>query len=391
MLMKNRHLSPALAQRLPGRRTLTAALAALALGLAGCEKNDPDRAPASATEEAGLQQLLGMGFKREHIQDKGTYWLLEDDITIQKDNLPAVGAGPAVRPGTVVGQQHQSSTHALIAYAKQPLITVRIDDSFPSQWRGEAEQAVRDWNGIEGARVDLTLVSSGQADITIKGQDLGLATYGLGEYPTNGNPGSQVIINRLNAPDYRRRTTIVHEIGHCLGLRHTDLDSYETERGNHIAGTPRKDRNSVMNSGSASIHYQPWRGFSAFDEIAFQNLYPGFSSVLYPNQTLYQRQFIRSANGLFSLTLQTDGNLVLYKHGLDGAQVLWQTHTGDKPHITRCVMQADGNLVLYDANSTPYWQTGTGTFPGSQLVIQNDGNAVIYQQGRVVVATGTQG
>ena len=127
--------------------------------------------------------------------------------------------------------------------------------------------------------MDLTLVDWDEADITIRGEDLPLNLFGYAAFPSAGNPGFQVVINRQNAPNIRRRTTIVHEIGHCMGFRHTNLDfngegAAQPIGGNIIAGTPLQDPNSVMNSGSAPNRQLPWQGFSQYDEIGFQNLYP---------------------------------------------------------------------------------------------------------------------
>jgi hypothetical protein len=43
------------------------------------------------------------------------------------------------------------------------------------------------------------------------------------------------------------------------------------------------------------------------------------------------------------------------------------------------LMQTDGNLVVYDPGNTPLWSSGTDGNPGSRLVVQDDGNVVIYQ------------
>jgi hypothetical protein len=43
----------------------------------------------------------------------------------------------------------------------------------------------------------------------------------------------------------------------------------------------------------------------------------------------------------------------------------------------KLIMQTDGNLVLYRANWTPVWSTNSGG-QGSKLVLQTDGNLVVY-------------
>jgi hypothetical protein len=56
---------------------------------------------------------------------------------------------------------------------------------------------------------------------------------------------------------------------------------------------------------------------------------------------------------------------------------LWWTGTGGSG-ATKLVMQADGNLVLYRANGTPVWWNGAGGRGASTAVLQDDGNFVTY-------------
>jgi len=59
---------------------------------------------------------------------------------------------------------------------------------------------------------------------------------------------------------------------------------------------------------------------------------------------------------------------------------LWSSRTDGKP-VTKATMQNDGNLVLYDAQGRPYWSSGTAGRGTSSLVMQGDGNLVIYDTG----------
>lgn len=94
---------------------------------------------------------------------------------------------------------------------------------------------------------------------------------------------------------------------------------------------------------------------------------------------------VKSADGRFRLTLQTDGNLVLY--GPQGA--LWSTGTHGC-RVTRAIMQDDGNFVLYNGNFD-VWYSGTHGNPGSRLTVRDDGNVVISApNGKPLWSTGTQ-
>jgi hypothetical protein len=88
--------------------------------------------------------------------------------------------------------------------------------------------------------------------------------------------------------------------------------------------------------------------------------------------TLLAGQSMASPDGRFVLSMQTDGNLVLY--GPDGPT--WWTGTNGGSD-RRMVMQPDGNLVVYNGANQALWASNTSGNPGSTLSLQNDGNLVI--------------
>ena len=76
------------------------------------------------------------------------------------------------------------------------------------------------------------------------------------------------------------------------------------------------------------------------------------------------------------LTLQLDGNLVLYK--VENNVALWSTGTQGK-HARELDMQADGNLVLYNYQIETLWDSqSSGRNANARLVVQDDGNLVVY-------------
>ncbi len=100
---------------------------------------------------------------------------------------------------------------------------------------------------------------------------------------------------------------------------------------------------------------------------------------LTPGEKLY------SCDGTYDLTLQTDGNLVLY----EGAKALWASETVGSG-ATVATMQDDGNFVVY-AGTTAVWNSATeGAGCGTYLAVQTDGNMVIYDaSGTAIWDTGT--
>lgn len=112
------------------------------------------------------------------------------------------------------------------------------------------------------------------------------------------------------------------------------------------------------------------------------------TGVLSPNTSLGSNQSMTSSSGNFRLSMQGDGNLVLYR-ARDNAP-LW--YSGTSVAGSYLVMQGDGNLVVYGPNAAPVWYTSTSGNPGAQLIMQNDGNLVVYAvDGRALWSSGTYG
>lgn len=63
---------------------------------------------------------------------------------------------------------------------------------------------------------------------------------------------------------------------------------------------------------------------------------------LTPGERLLAGQSRTSLDGRFTLTMQSDGNLV-WRYG---ERVIWAANPGDSKE-PECVMQSDGNLVIY--------------------------------------------
>jgi len=73
----------------------------------------------------------------------------------------------------------------------------------------------------------------------------------------------------------------------------------------------------------------------------------------------------------------------------NNGRALWATGTDGNPGAW-AVMQSDGNFVVYSSQNRALWATGTDGNPGAWAVMQSDGNFVVYSsQNRALWATGT--
>ena len=104
-----------------------------------------------------------------------------------------------------------------------------------------------------------------------------------------------------------------------------------------------------------------------------QNAVPATRDTLVGAEKLQPGEQLTSANGKAKAMYQADGNFVVYGPG--GA--LWATATHGKP-VGQVVMQDDGNLVLYSSAGTPLWSSKTQNNPGAKVIMQDDCNLVVY-------------
>lgn len=96
------------------------------------------------------------------------------------------------------------------------------------------------------------------------------------------------------------------------------------------------------------------------------------ADTLNKGQKLEVGQSLTSNNGAYKVTLQDDGNLVLYA----GEQAVWSTETNGKS-VQRAELQDDGNFVLY-ASDGAVWASQTAGASDVRLVLQDDRNLVLY-------------
>ncbi len=115
---------------------------------------------------------------------------------------------------------------------------------------------------------------------------------------------------------------------------------------------------------------------------------------LYTHERLYKGQYLSSPNGMYELRMQWDGNLVIYRI-TSSVVPIWSTRTDFSPiegQYKWLGNQEDGNLVIYTEAEPPgpgrrvyperaLWDSGTGGQGGSTLIMQDDGNLVLYKNG----------
>jgi hypothetical protein len=133
---------------------------------------------------------------------------------------------------------------------------------------------------------------------------------------------------------------------------------------------------TVQNDGNLVIYDSANHPlFASNTAVPSQPVAPSQPDQLLPNQGLTVGQSLSSADDRFRLTLQGDGNLVLYR---PGNVPLWASNTDGHSDVWDVVMQGDGNLVIYSVRGRPLWASNTSGRSGARMIVQNDGNVVVY-------------
>jgi hypothetical protein len=243
--------------------------------------------PATAISADALKNISALGFSTDDVRKQGDNYLVEGDILLTPANFSEASTSPNLR----IAETEQYRTTNLVKNLPRT-ITVSVSN-LPTVFATATANAVARYNALN-LTITFQVVSSG-GNIQIigfnEGPSGGYITLGSSGFPTSsGNPYNQIQMNTNAAaygtnPDLGYVTSVIqHEIGHCIGFRHTDYfnralscGGTKTNEGTagigavHIPGTPTKtfDAGSWMLSCSSGSD----RTFNANDKIALNYLY----------------------------------------------------------------------------------------------------------------------
>ena len=237
-----------------------------------------DAAPNTEISQDALNKINAIGFSTEGAMAVDGGYLVEGDIMLHDHDLNGYRDAKYL----VVADEEQYRTTNLVSGPRT--ITVSISNRLPSSYVTALDEALARFNS-EGLNLTFQRVSS-NADIDlVKGNGNFLASAG---FPTSGgDPYGTVKINSNaigSQPQSTVATIIAHEIGHCIGFRHTDYmnrsyscggsavnEGASTVGAIHIPGTPTgPDSGSWMLSCIGSGQNRP---FNNNDKTALSYLY----------------------------------------------------------------------------------------------------------------------
>ncbi len=245
--------------------------------MASCAKDNKEAAEQVVPKEV-LAKISNLGFGTKDVQVIENGYLVEGDIILAQADLDKAPESTLLR----IAETEHYRTFELVTAPRT--ISIKTQGNFNSNCSIAIDNAIGRFNA-EGLDLNFVRVSNGRADITFKQTNSGNFIAYAG-FPSGGEPYDEVVFNKQyrDAPNGFLTSVFAHEIGHCIGFRHTDyMDrSYSCGSGGnegedtygigavHIPGTPTgPDSESWMLSCSSGGD----RPFNANDKIALQYLY----------------------------------------------------------------------------------------------------------------------
>ena len=243
-----------------------------------CKK---DSAPAAdEISQDVLDKIYGLGFSNKNVVKDEDGYIVEGDILITHAQL---NTAPFDAKFLRIAGEEQYRTFNLVTGLPRT-ITVSISNKLPVSYVAALDEALGRYNALN-LQVRFQRVTSGANISIVKGSGNFLASAG---FPTSsGSPYGQVKVNSAaigNQPQSTVATILAHELGHCIGFRHTDYMNRSYSCGGsavnegasnvgavHIPGTPTgPDSGSWMLSCIGSGQNRP---FNNNDKVALGYLY----------------------------------------------------------------------------------------------------------------------
>lgn len=243
-----------------------------------CKKQDAAKeSPKQEQTNKVLSRILEMGFSRSAIVEHDDYYVVGGDMMFPKN------------PSTVdpAGKVKQYRTYNLIS-ADRTLVRVYLDNNFTSIYNNLSaalDEAISAYKtSINSEILFVRTTDPAQANITVtKNNFLGIDVCGMGGFPyADGRPFDIVYISETEVAGLNHGKLVfllAHELGHNIGLRHTNWlsngEAANPEGAVQVPGTPSSDALSVMNSGTCGV---AWSGFTTGDRDAVAGMYPKLAS-----------------------------------------------------------------------------------------------------------------
>ncbi|MET4138662.1 M57 family metalloprotease [Pedobacter sp. UYP1] len=256
----------------------------------GCQKKEAQTSSAASQDQISAStksQISNLGFSTENARKVKGGYLVEGDIFLSDKNLNEKAATSYLS----IAKTEQYRTLNKVSGLPR-VITVSVTN-LPAVYGNAVDGMIKRYNDL-GLRITFQRAAAGTTgDIDVvgfnEGPSGGYITLGSSGFPSGGDPYGEIQMNTNAAayganPNLGYLTSVLqHEVGHCIGFRHTDYSNRAYSCGGtavnegssgvgaiQIPGTPSgPDASSFMLACSNGSD----RTFNSNDKIALNYLY----------------------------------------------------------------------------------------------------------------------
>lgn len=320
--------------------------------------------------------IEALGFDTSEAFEWDNYIVVEGDILFDKDKLLNLDV-----------TTRQAHSDYLISFENRYNMHVWIDyQSMDASWINAFTSAIAEWNSLGGVYMTYQPYTSMPA-ISITPRTL-TGAYAQASFPTSdGKPGSTIYVDtRYNLTASQKKLIAVHELGHCIGFRHTDWRSNGEAAlpAVPIPGTPNTGYNddaaSIMNS---YIGGQNWNGFSSYDKVAHNYMYP-------PVHINGPRTIFRSAT-YTATNIPAGQQISWYGMGTNnatGTSIVVNNSASSYSTLTTVGIGTLNSNSSFLRKEVLHFVSGYQTDYFDEIHIEIENNGPIVERGRIWVETG---
>jgi hypothetical protein len=228
----------------------------IALSLYSCKKTSEETLPTDGISVETKAKISALGFSTTNVHKTADGYLVEGDILLSDEVLNSTPDQSLLR----IAENEQYRTTNLVKNLPR-VITIGVSGLGSAFVQG-TDLAISRYNAL-GLKMTFQRITSGRPDINIQGFDQGPSggyiTLGSSGFPTkSGNPYGTIQMN-TNAQAYGANPAVLyvgsviqHELGHCVGMRHTDYYDRSYSCGGAVSNEGASNVGAILIPGTPS-------------------------------------------------------------------------------------------------------------------------------------------
>lgn len=236
------------------------AICTIVLGMYACRKSQDQTTQVEEQQQISATvtaQIKNLGFNTDNIKQVDGGYVVEGDIFLNADNLAEASTKTALE----IAETEQYRTTNLVKNLPRT-ITISVTN-LPQVYSNAVDEMIDRYNALN-LRLKFAKASAGTTGtINVvgfnEGPSGGYITLGSAGFPTSsGQPHNQIRMNTNQYayganPDLMYLASVLqHEVGHCIGFRHTDYKNRSYSCGGAYYNEGRSSIGAVRIPGTPS-------------------------------------------------------------------------------------------------------------------------------------------